>query len=173
MYDDTNSLVGRNKELPKVAERIFQNVQEVVEAKGSVMPITAEGKGEKSRVIVSCKHLEGNYKEHIEKEGVRLADSAETLGVDQRTRTVKLGAQEKDTMTTCGVRFVIAKRNRVIESNWMNTGVRKLLRTGLVPAKVRGGQAPGIPPTERLELRRQMAAIAGEKSSTSFLLFWT
>ena len=74
-------------------------------------------------------------------------------------------------MKTCVVRFVIAKMNRVIESKWMNTGVRKLLRTGLVPAIVRGGQAPGTGPTDKLKLRSQMAAGAGEKSSTSLLLF--
>ena len=34
VYDITISFVGRNTELPKVAERIFQNVKEVVEAKG-------------------------------------------------------------------------------------------------------------------------------------------
>ena len=35
--------------------------------------------------------------------------------------------------------------------------MRKLLRTGLVPAGAWGGQAVGIAPTERQTLRRQMA----------------
>ena len=104
VYDFTISLVGRNKDLPKVAERIFKNVQEVVEAKGSTMSITTQGKEETSRVIVSCKHLEGNCKEHNEKEGVRPAESAETLGVDLSTGTVKLGAREKDENMCCKIR---------------------------------------------------------------------
>ena len=46
-----------------------------------------------------------------------------------------------------------------------------LLRTGLVPARAWGGQAVGIAPTERLKLRRQVAAAAGKKESVSLSLF--
>ena len=45
------------------------------------------------------------------------------------------------------------------------TGVRKLLRTSLVLARVWRGQAVGIVPTETLKLRRQMEAAAGKKES--------
>ena len=51
----------------------------------------------------------------------------------------------------------------------MRTGVRNLLRTGSVPARVWGAQAVGIAPTERLQLRGQMAAAAaGKKESVAF-----
>ena len=53
----------------------------------------------------------------------------------------------------------------------MRIGVRRLLRIGLVPARVWRGQAVGISPTERLTLRRQMAAAAGKKASVSLSLF--
>ena len=50
--------------------------------------------------------------------------------------------------------------------------MRKLLRTGLVPARAWRGHAVGIAPTERLKLRRQMAAAsAGKKASVSLSLF--
>ena len=80
-----------------------------------MMSTAAEGKEGKSNVMVSCKHLDGSFKEHNEKEGVRQADSAETLGVD--LRTVKLGAKENNIRNTCDARFALAKRNRVIENS--------------------------------------------------------
>ena len=54
--------------------------------------------------------------------------------------------------------------------SYMKVGVKKLLRTGLVPARACGAQAVGIAPT-RLKLRRQMAAAAVKKESTSLSLF--
>ena len=50
--------------------------------------------------------------------------------------------------------------------------MRKLLRTGLVPARLWRGQAVGIAPTQRLKLRMPMAAAAaGKKESVSLSLF--
>ena len=53
----------------------------------------------------------------------------------------------------------------------MWVGARKLLRMDLVPARVWGGQAVGIAPTERVKLRKQMAAAAGRTVSVSLSLF--
>ena len=50
-------------------------------------------------------------------------------------------------------------------------GVKKLLRAGMVPARTWGAHAAGMAPTERLKLRRQMAAAAGKKGMTSLSLF--
>ena len=41
----------------------------------------------------------------------------------------------------------------------------------MVPAETWGVHAVGIAPTERVKLRRQMAAAAGKKSTTSLSLF--
>ena len=50
--------------------------------------------------------------------------------------------------------------------------MRKLLRTGSVPARAWRGQAAGIGPTERLKLRRQIAAAAaGKKESVTLSLY--
>ena len=49
--------------------------------------------------------------------------------------------------------------------------MKKLLRMGSVPARVRVGQAFGIAPTERLKLRGQMTAAASKKESVSLSLF--
>ena len=45
-----------------------------------MLSLTADGKEGKSKVIVSCKFLEGSFKNHIEEKGVGLADSLETVG---------------------------------------------------------------------------------------------
>ena len=50
-------------------------------------------------------------------------------------------------------------------------GVKKLLRMGLVPARTWRVHAVGTLLTERFKLRRQMAAAAGKKSTTSLSLF--
>ena len=49
--------------------------------------------------------------------------------------------------------------------------MRKLLRMGLVLASVWERQAVGSSDTERLKLRRQMAAAAGKNESVSLSLF--
>ena len=41
----------------------------------------------------------------------------------------------------------------------------------MMPARTWGAHAVGMSPTERLKLRRQMAAAAGKKSTTSLSLF--
>ena len=46
-----------------------------------------------------------------------------------------------------------------------------MLRAGMMPARTWRVHAVGMAPTERLKLRRQMAAAAGKKSTTSFSLF--
>ena len=69
------------------------------------------------------------------------------------------------------MRFSLLKKMMVFQKNYMRTGVRKSLWTGLVAATVWRGQAVGIAPTERLNLREQMAAAAGKKESASLSLF--
>ena len=53
----------------------------------------------------------------------------------------------------------------------MKVGDEKLLRAGKMPARTWGAHAVGMSPTERLKLRREMAAAAGKKSTTSLSLF--
>ena len=53
----------------------------------------------------------------------------------------------------------------------MKVGVGKLLRAGTAPARTWRVHAVGLAPKERLKLRRQMAAAAGKKSTTSLSWF--
>ena len=69
------------------------------------------------------------------------------------------------------MRFSLVKKNMAFQKKYMKVGVKKLLRAGMVPARTWGVHAVGIAPTEWLKLRRQVAAAAGKKSTTSLSLF--
>ena len=64
-----------------------------------------------------------------------MADSAETLGVDLRTRVKRLGAKEKARRKKCKLRFSIIKKKKAFQKNYMKVGVKKLLRAGMMQAK--------------------------------------
>ena len=56
------------------------------------------------------------------------------------------------------------KKNKALRKNYVKVGVKKLLRAGMVPASTWGVHAVGMAPTERLAMRRQMAAADGSSS---------
>ena len=67
--------------------------------------------------------------------------------------------------------FGFYERIKLSRKNYMKAGVKKLLRAGMMPARTWGAHAVGMSPTETLKLRRQVAAAAGKKSTTSLSLF--
>ena len=67
-----------------------------------------------------------SFKDFLLKAGVHLANSVERSVVDLKTRTKQVGSEEKARRIKCDVRFS--------HTNYMTTGVRKLLRMGLVLA---------------------------------------
>ena len=73
-------------------------------------------------MIASCGFLENELSQFSKDEGVTLADSVETLGVDLRTRIKKLGAKEKARRRKCKVRFSIIKKNKAFQKNYMKVG---------------------------------------------------
>ena len=72
-----------------------QKLKEEVERKGLKLSVTEDGKEKKSEMIASCGLLEDELRQCSKEEGVTLADSVETLGLDYRTRVKKLGVKEK------------------------------------------------------------------------------
>ena len=100
-----------------------------------------------------------------------MADSVETLGVDLRTKVKSLGIKEKARRKKSNVRFSNLKKNKGFQRNSMKAGVKKLLRADMMPARTCGAHTVGMSPTERFKLRRQMAAAAGKKTTTSLSLF--
>ena len=145
-----------------MAKKVMKKLKEEVGEKGPKLSVTENDKEGKSKMIASCGFLE-NELSQFSKEGVTLADSVETLGVDLRTRVKKLGAKDKARKRKCKVRFSIIKKNKAVQKNYMKEGVKKLLRTGMMPARTCGAHAVGMSPTEMLGLWGQMAAAAGKR----------
>ena len=122
-------------------------------------------------MFASRSFLEDELRPCSKEEGVTMADSVETLGADLRTRVKNLGAKEKARKKKCKVRFSLIKKKNTFQNCYMKVGVKKLLRTGTVPARAWGAHAVGMARTERVNLRKQMAAAAGKKRTTSLSLF--
>ena len=87
-----------------------------------------------------------------------------------RTKSKEVGSERKNERKKCKVRFSLINKNKVFQKSYIKVGERKLLRAGMVPARtwrVHGRDSP----TERFKLRRQMAAAAGKKCTTSLSFF--
>ena len=69
-------------------------------------------------------------------EGVTLADSVKTLGVDLRTRVKRLGAKEKARRKKCNVRFSIIKNNETFRKNYMKVAGKESNKAGQLAKRV-------------------------------------
>ena len=68
--------------------------------------------------------LEDELRQCSKEEGVTMANSVETLGVDLRTRVKNLGAKEKARRKNCKVRFSLIKKNKSFQKSYMKVGSR-------------------------------------------------
>ena len=94
--DDITALLRRkNKVMTEMAKKVMKILKEEVERKGLKLSVTQDGKEGKSKMIASCGFLEDELRQFSREEGVTMADSVDSLGVDLRTRVKKLGAKEK------------------------------------------------------------------------------
>ena len=75
------------------------------------MSVTEGGEEGKSKMIASCGFLENELRQFSREEGVTMANSVETLGVDRTTRVKRLGAKEKARRKKCKVRFSLTNKN--------------------------------------------------------------
>ena len=75
-------------------------------------------------MIASCGFFEDDLRQCSGEEGVTLADSVETLGVDLGTRVKKLGAKEKARRKKCKVRFSLVKKNKAFQKNYVKVGMQ-------------------------------------------------
>ena len=93
-------------------------------------------------MITSCGFLVEELRQ-CSKEGVKMADSFETLGIDLRTRVKSLGAKEKARRKKCRMRFSLIKKIKAFQKNYMKVEC-------MVPARTWGVPAVEIAPSERL-----------------------
>ena len=112
MDDITALLKRKNKVVAEMAKKLMKILKEEVERKGLNLSVTEDGKEGKSKMIASCGFLEDELRQFSGEEGVTMADSVDSLGVDLRTRVKILGAKEKARRQKCRVRFSLIKNNR-------------------------------------------------------------
>ena len=125
--DEITALVkGKNQEVVEMANKGHGKAgRRSGEKKGIKLSVTENGKEGKSKMVASCGFLE-NELSQFSKEGVPLADSVETLGVDFRTRVKKLGAKEKARRKKCKVRFSIIKKNGSLQKDFHESGCQEV-----------------------------------------------
>ena len=95
----------------------------------------------KSKAVTSCWYLEERFQE-CSKKGVVLATSVETLGVDLRTRAKQSGSEGEGQKQEVWCEILAYQEKSGLPEIFLRIGVRKLLRTGLVPATALGGDKP-------------------------------
>ena len=88
-------LVVKNREVAEMAQMTMKKFKEEVGRKGLKLSVTENGKEGKSKMIASCRLLEDELLQCSREDGVTVANSMETLGVDLRTRVKGMGAKEK------------------------------------------------------------------------------
>ena len=110
--DITALLMVKTKVVAEMAKKVMKKLKEEVERKGLKMSVTEDGKKGKSKMIASCGFLENELRQFSREEGVTLADSVDTLGVDLRTRIKSVGAKEIARREKCRVRFSLNKKNK-------------------------------------------------------------
>ena len=86
---------GVNREVAEAAKKVMKKLKEELEKNGLKLSVTERGKEGKNKMIASCGFLENEVSQFSKEEGVSLADSVETLGVDLRIRVKRLGAKKK------------------------------------------------------------------------------
>ena len=77
-------------------------------------------------MIALCGFLENELSQFSKEQGVTLADSVETLGVDSRTRVKRLGAKEKARRKKCKARFSIIKTNKAFRKELQEIGCQEV-----------------------------------------------
>ena len=133
--DITALLKGVNREVGEMAKKVMKKLKDEVERKGLKLSVTENGKEGKSKMIASCGFLEDELRQYSRDEGATVADRVETQSVNLRTRVKKLGAKEQARRIKCRVILSILNEFKAFQKCYMKVGVKKLLRTGMMPAR--------------------------------------
>ena len=104
------------------------------------------------------------------KEGVTLADSVETLGVDLRTRVKRLGAKEKASRKTCKVRLSLIKKNKAFQKKLHESGCQEVATCMYDASKDLESPCSGDGSHGEVEIEETDGS-SRQKSATSLSLF--
>ena len=121
------------------------------------------GKKGRNNIIDSSKLLEVQMWEYCNREGIGLAEIVQYFGIVFRKRLRNLGRKEERKRRKCNQRISIIKKTKVFPHKYIIEGTRKGLEMGVVPGRVWNGNSLGLPLSQELALRRQLASAAGNK----------
>ena len=93
-------------------------------------------------MIAPCGFLEDELLQ-CSKEGVTMANSVESLGVDLRTRVKRLRVKEKARRKKCKVRFSLIKKNEVFQKSCTKVGGQEAAASGYGASKNTGSVCCG------------------------------
>ena len=126
---------GKNNVVAEIAKKAMKKLKEEVERKGLKLSVTEDGKEGKSKMIASCGFLENELHQFNREEGVILADSVETLGVDLRTRLKRLGAKEKSEEEVVQGEVLAHKEEECISKELHESGCQEVATCGYDASK--------------------------------------
>ena len=101
--------------------------------------------------------------EYCNREGICLTGIVQCFGIDFRKRFRILGRMRMSKRRKCNRRTSIIKKTNVFAHKYIIEGTRKGLEMGVVPGRVWNGNSLGLPLSQELALRRQLASAAGNK----------
>ena len=109
-----------------MAKKVMKRLREEVERKSLKLSISANGKEGKSKIIASCGFLVEGPRQ-CSKEGVAMADSVETLGVDLALFFL---VREKSYFAFLSSRFFFLQSLDSFQKNYMKAGSRSCCERG-------------------------------------------
>ena len=124
--DITALLKGERRDIAELAKKVMKKLKEEVEKKSHKMSVTENGKEGKSTMIASCRFLENELRQFSREEGVTLADSVETLGVDLRTRVKKAGSKRKSKEEKVQCEVLTNKEDKANQKSHMKVGCKQV-----------------------------------------------
>ena len=116
------SVKGKKKDVAEVVKHEMKKLKKKWRKKGLELSVTENGKEGKSKMIASCLFLENELSQISKEQGVTLADSVETLGVDLRER--------KSEKKKCKVRLSIIKKNKAFPEEPHERGCQEVVACG-------------------------------------------
>ena len=106
--------MGKTRKWLKLAKKVMKKLKGGVEKKGLKWSVTKNGKKGKRKMIALCGYLEEELRQCSKEEGVTMANSVETLGVDLRARVKRLGVKQKARRKKCKVRLSLIKKKKAL-----------------------------------------------------------
>ena len=101
--------------------------------------------------------------EYCNREGICLTGIVRYFGIDFRKRFRNLGRMRMEKGVKCNRRTSIIKKTNVFAHKYIIEGTREGLEMGVVPGRAWSGNALGLPLSQELAVRRQLASAAGNK----------